>query len=125
MLPTTWAILKQNNNVQGKFMRLIQTTLYNGAVPWLWPHTGRLNVRPLMRLDEGQNIFQKKVFLIRIQLLCINKALTVTSPELFFKIENKFREVNAAVVASSVILKPFVRNISSASVVATPSCPKS
>jgi len=78
-----------------------------------------------MRLDEGQNIFQKKVFLISAQLLGINKALTITSPELFFKIENKFREVNAAVVASSVILKPFVRNTSSASAVATPSCPKS
>ncbi len=94
-------------------MHFIQTTLFNGAVPWLWSNSGKLHVKTFMRLDDGQNIFKKTVFLISAQLPGINNALTVTSRELFFKIENKFRGVNTAVVANSVILKPFVRNTAS------------
>ncbi len=85
-------------------MRWIHTSNYDGAKLRLWPDSGKLYVRPFMRLDNGQNIFQETVFFISAQLPSINNALTVTWRELFFKIENKFRGVNAAGVANSVIL---------------------
>src|SRR5450759_6006208 len=108
-----WAIRKQQDAIQGKFMRLISTILCGGAGSRLWPVSRELHPKPFIRLADGQSLLQK-AFLRGALLPGVEEILTVTNRELFFKTEEEFREVNAAGVATSFILEPFGRNTAAA-----------
>ncbi|ARU32299.1 mannose-1-phosphate guanylyltransferase/mannose-6-phosphate isomerase [Sulfuriferula sp. AH1] len=94
-------------------MQLIPTILCGGAGSRLWPVSRELHPKPFIRLSGGQSLLQK-AFLRGMLLPDVMEILTVTNRELFFKTEDEFREVNAAVVATSFILEPFGRNTAAA-----------
>ncbi|WP_254067813.1 mannose-1-phosphate guanylyltransferase/mannose-6-phosphate isomerase [Burkholderia sp. L27(2015)] len=83
--------------------------LCGGAGSRLWPVSRELHPKPFIRLKDGQSLLQK-AFLRGAQLPGVTEVLTVTNRELFFKVEDEFRQVNAAGVATSFILEPFGRN---------------
>lgn len=94
-------------------MRLIPTILCGGAGSRLWPVSRESHPKPFIRLNDGQSLLQK-AFLRGAALPGVQEILTVTNRELFFKIEDEFREVNTAELATSYILEPFGRNTASA-----------
>jgi mannose-1-phosphate guanylyltransferase/mannose-6-phosphate isomerase len=69
--------------------------------------------KPFIRLADGQSLLQK-AFLRSASLPTITQILTVTSRDLYFKIEDEFQEVNQKHIATSYILEPFGRNTAAA-----------
>ena len=94
-------------------MHLIPTILCGGAGSRLWPVSRELHPKPFIRLLDGQSLLQK-AFLRGALLPNVNEILTVTNRELFFKIEDEFREINQKGTATSFILEPFGRNTAAA-----------
>lgn len=94
-------------------MYLIPTILCGGEGSRLWPVSRELHPKPFIRLDDGHSLLQK-AFLRGTALPNIKEVLTVTNRELFFKIEDEYREINRAGVATSFILEPFKRNTAAA-----------
>ena len=92
---------------------LIPVILCGGAGARLWPVSRELHPKPFIRLADRQSLLQK-AFLRGAKLLGVTEILTVTNRELFFKIEDEFREVNAAGISTSFILEPFGRNTAAA-----------
>ncbi len=91
---------------------LIPTILCGGAGSRLWPVSRELHPKPFIRLNDGQSLLQK-TFLRGSMLPGVEEILTVTNRELFFKTEDEYREINAA-VNLSFILEPFGRNTAAA-----------
>jgi mannose-1-phosphate guanylyltransferase len=60
-------------------------------------------------LADGQSLLQK-AYLRGAQLPGVSQLITVTNRELFFKIEDEFREISITKVSTSYILEPFGRN---------------
>lgn len=106
-------------------MHLIPVILCGGEGARLWPVSRVLHPKPFIRLDDG-NSFLQKAFLRAAMLPGIDEILTVTNRELFFKIEDEFREVNKTGIETSFILEPFKRNtvaaIASAALQITKTC---
>jgi mannose-1-phosphate guanylyltransferase len=94
-------------------MRLVPTILCGGAGSRLWPVSREFHPKPFIRLADGQSLLQK-AFLRGAALLGAQEIITVTNRELFFKIEEEFREVNKTRLATSFILEPFGRNTAAA-----------
>lgn len=94
-------------------MHLIPTILCGGAGSRLWPVSRELHPKPFIRLEDGMSLLQK-AFLRGAMLPGVNDILTVTNRELFFKIEDEFREVNKTKLKTSFILEPFGRNTAAA-----------
>ncbi|NSL17179.1 mannose-1-phosphate guanylyltransferase/mannose-6-phosphate isomerase [Tatlockia micdadei] len=94
-------------------MYLIPTILCGGEGARLWPVSRESHPKPFIRLDDGHSLLQK-AFLRSALLPEIKEILTVTNRELFFKIEDEFREVNQIGVSTSFILEPFRRNTAAA-----------
>jgi mannose-1-phosphate guanylyltransferase / mannose-6-phosphate isomerase len=92
---------------------LIPVILCGGAGSRLWPVSRQLHPKPFIRLADGQSLLQK-AFLRGAGLPDVREVLTVTNRELFFKTEDDYREVNAALVPTSFILEPFGRNTAAA-----------
>ncbi|MBA3536879.1 MAG: mannose-1-phosphate guanylyltransferase/mannose-6-phosphate isomerase, partial [Tatlockia sp.] len=90
-------------------MNLVPVILCGGEGSRLWPVSRVLHPKPFIRLDDG-NSFLQKAFLRGAMLPGIEEIVTVTNRELFFKIEDEFREVNKTGVGTSFILEPFKRN---------------
>lgn len=87
---------------------LVPVILSGGAGTRLWPVSRELHPKPFMRLADGQSLLQK-AFLRAAGLPGVEQVLTVTNRELYFKTEDEYREVDAA-VSTSFILEPFGRN---------------
>lgn len=94
-------------------MYLIPTILCGGEGSRLWPVSRELHPKPFIRLDDGQSLLQK-AFLCGAMLPNIKEILTVTNRELFFKIEDEYREVKQTHISTSFILEPFKRNTAAA-----------
>lgn len=94
-------------------MRLIPAILCGGAGSRLWPVSREAHPKPFIRLADGQSLLQK-AFLRGALLPQAEAVLTVTNRELFFKIADEFREVNARGLPTSFILEPFGRNTAAA-----------
>lgn len=94
-------------------MHLIPIILCGGEGSRLWPVSRELHPKPFIRLDNDHSLLQQ-AFLRGAMLPGIGEVLTVTNRELFFKIEDEYREVNKMAVATSFILEPFKRNTAAA-----------
>lgn len=93
-------------------LTLIPTILCGGVGSRLWPVSREQHPKPFIRLDDGKSLLQK-AFLRATSLPHVSDVMTVTNRELFFKIEDEFREVSHLIkkpVSSSFILEPFGRN---------------
>ncbi len=94
-------------------MHLVPVILCGGAGSRLWPVSREQHPKPFIRLADGQSLLQK-AFLRGASLPGVTEVLTVTNRELFFKMEDEFREVNTHQTATSFILEPFGRNTAAA-----------
>ena len=94
-------------------MHLVPVILCGGAGSRLWPVSREQHPKPFIRLADGQSLLQK-AFLRGASLPGVTEVLTVTNRELFFKMEDEFREVNTHKTATSFILEPFGRNTAAA-----------
>lgn len=94
-------------------MSLIPVILCGGAGSRLWPVSREAHPKPFIRLGDGQSLLQK-AFLRGAQLPGVSEVMTVTNRELFFKMEDDFREVNTASLPTSFVLEPFGRNTAAA-----------
>src|SRR3990167_9438862 len=94
-------------------MKLIPTILCGGAGSRLWPVSREMHPKPLIRLADGQSLLQK-AFLRGALLPGAAEVMVVTNRELFFKMQDEFREVNAGAIATSYVLEPFGRNTAAA-----------
>ena len=72
---------------------LIPTIICGGSSSRLWPVSREQLPKPFIRLDDGESLLQKS-FLRGISLPNVSDVMTVTSRELFFKIEDEYREVD-------------------------------
>ena len=97
---------------------LIPVILCGGAGSRLWPVSREMHPKPFIRLGDGQSLLQK-AFLRGAQIQDVSEILTVTNRELFFKIEDEYREVNAKRLPTSFLLEPFGRNTAAAIAAAT------
>jgi mannose-1-phosphate guanylyltransferase / mannose-6-phosphate isomerase len=92
--------------------RLIPTIICGGSGSRLWPVSREQLPKPFIRLDDGESLLQK-AFLRGISLPNVSDVMTVTNRELFFKIEDEYREVDHLTnspIGTSFILEPFGRN---------------
>lgn len=94
-------------------MSLIPTILCGGAGSRLWPLSRELHPKPFIRLADGQSLLQK-AFLRGALLTGVDKILTVTNRELFFKTQDEFRELELRGMSMSFILEPFGRGTAAA-----------
>ncbi|MBU9355008.1 mannose-1-phosphate guanylyltransferase/mannose-6-phosphate isomerase [Burkholderia multivorans] len=94
-------------------MSLIPIILCGGAGSRLWPVSREMHPKPFIRLSDGQSLLQK-AFIRATGLPGVEQILTVTNRDLFFKVEDEFREVNTGNVATSFICEPFGRNTAAA-----------
>jgi mannose-1-phosphate guanylyltransferase/mannose-6-phosphate isomerase len=94
-------------------MRLIPTILCGGAGSRLWPVSRELHPKPFIRLADGQSLLHK-AFLRGATLPGVEKILTITNRDLFFKTSDEFREVNEGRVPTSFVLEPFGRGTAAA-----------
>lgn len=101
--------MKIDKKEPGNLMHLIPVILCGGEGSRLWPVSRVMHPKPFIRLDDG-NSFLQKAFLRGAMLPGVEEILTVTNRELFFKIEDEFREINKTGVKTSFILEPFKRN---------------
>ena len=91
---------------------LIPTILCGGAGSRLWPVSREQHPKPLIRVDGGNSLLQK-AFLRGAALPNVSDVMTVTNRELFFKIEDEYREVAhlpEKEIGTHFILEPFGRN---------------
>jgi mannose-1-phosphate guanylyltransferase / mannose-6-phosphate isomerase len=72
-----------------------------------------MHPKPFMRLADGETLLQK-AFLRGATLAGVREILTVSNRDLFFKVEDDFRVVNEAGLATSYVLEPFGRNTAAA-----------
>jgi len=100
---------------------LIPTIICGGSGSRLWPVSRAQQPKPFIRLDDGQSLLQK-AFLRGVLLPNVSDVMTVTNRELFFKIDDEYREVSdlhQAPISNSFILEPFGRNTAPAVAAAT------
>ncbi len=92
---------------------LVPVILCGGSGSRLWPVSRELHPKPFMRLADGQSLLQK-AFLRGALLPGVEEILTISNRELFFKVEDDYRAVNARKIATSYVLEPFGRNTAAA-----------
>lgn len=94
-------------------MSIIPTILCGGAGSRLWPVSRELHPKPFIQLVDGQSLLQK-AFIRGALLPDVQEIMTVTNRELYFKIQDSYREVNSLSLATSFILEPFGKNTAAA-----------
>lgn len=93
--------------------KIIPTILCGGAGSRLWPVSREQHPKPFIRLSNNESLLQK-AFLRGAALPGVNEIITVTNRELFFKIEEEYRQINKQNTATSYILEPFGKNTGAA-----------
>ncbi|TNE95252.1 MAG: mannose-1-phosphate guanylyltransferase/mannose-6-phosphate isomerase [Gammaproteobacteria bacterium] len=91
---------------------IVPVILCGGAGSRLWPVSRAQYPKPFIRLDDGESLLQK-AFSRGAALPDVTDILTVTNRELFFLIEDEYREIKASLdqaINTSFILEPFGRN---------------
>ncbi|WP_133139462.1 mannose-1-phosphate guanylyltransferase/mannose-6-phosphate isomerase [Legionella genomosp. 1] len=94
-------------------MQIIPTILCGGAGSRLWPVSRELHPKPFIQLSDGQSLLQK-AFIRGALIPGVKEIMTVTNRELFFKIQDVYREVNSESLYTSFILEPFGKNTTAA-----------
>jgi mannose-1-phosphate guanylyltransferase len=92
---------------------LIPVILCGGVGSRLWPLSRDTHPKPFIKLPDGQTLLQK-AFLRGSEQSQVSEIVTVTNRDLFFKIEDQYRQLNHNQLATSYILEPFGRNTAAA-----------
>ncbi|WP_248805897.1 mannose-1-phosphate guanylyltransferase/mannose-6-phosphate isomerase [Pseudomonas sp. MWU13-2100] len=88
---------------------LIPCIIAGGAGTRLWPVSREAMPKPFMRLPDGESLLQK-TFLRATGLADVQRILTVTNREVFFRTLDDYRLLNKGDAALDFILEPFGRN---------------
>ena len=70
---------------------LIPTIICGGSGSRLWPVSREQHPKPFIRLGDGQSLLQK-AFFRGVSLPNVSDVLTVTNRDLFFKIDDEYRD---------------------------------
>jgi len=88
---------------------LIPCIIAGGAGTRLWPVSREAMPKPFMRLPDGESLLQK-TFSRAANLPNVERVLTVTNREVFFRTLDDYRQLNKGQKALDFILEPFGRN---------------
>jgi len=89
--------------------KLIPCIIAGGAGTRLWPVSREAMPKPFMRLPDGESLLQK-TFTRAAGLPDVERVLTVTNREVFFRTVDEYRRLNKTDAALDFILEPFGRN---------------
>jgi mannose-1-phosphate guanylyltransferase/mannose-6-phosphate isomerase len=90
-------------------MKLIPTILCGGAGARLWPVSREMHPKPFMRVDGTQSLLQQTC-LRAARLPGVAEVLTVANRELYFKIQDEYRELGDALPPLAYLLETEGRN---------------
>ncbi|WP_268812283.1 sugar phosphate nucleotidyltransferase, partial [Pseudomonas savastanoi] len=92
---------------------LIPCIIAGGSGTRLWPVSREAMPKPFMRLPDGQSLLQK-TFLRAVGLPGVDRLLTVTNREVYFRTVDDYRQLNKGNARLDFILEPFGRNTAAA-----------
>ncbi|MEG5266405.1 mannose-1-phosphate guanylyltransferase/mannose-6-phosphate isomerase [Pseudomonas sp. JDS28PS106] len=92
---------------------LIPCIIAGGSGTRLWPVSREAMPKPFMRLPDGESLLQK-TFKRAAGLPAVDRVLTVTNREVYFRTVDDYRQLNKARVNLDFLLEPFGRNTSAA-----------
>ncbi|MFA1028256.1 Mannose-1-phosphate guanylyltransferase/mannose-6-phosphate isomerase [Pseudomonas syringae pv. helianthi] len=92
---------------------LIPCIIAGGSGTRLWPVSREAMPKPFMRLPDGQSLLQK-TFLRAVGLSGVDRLLTVTNREVYFRTVDDYRQLNKGNARLDFILEPFGRNTAAA-----------
>ena len=96
---------------------LIPCIIAGGAGTRLWPVSREAMPKPFMRLPDGESLLQK-TFKRATGLSNVERVLTVTNREVFFRTLDDYRQWNGTRAALDFILEPMGRNTAPAIAIA-------
>ncbi|MEB0007379.1 mannose-1-phosphate guanylyltransferase/mannose-6-phosphate isomerase [Pseudomonas sp. MH9.2] len=88
---------------------LIPCIIAGGAGTRLWPVSREAMPKPFMRLPDGESLLQK-TFVRAVGLADVDRILTVTNRDVYFRTVDDYRQLNKNHVSLDFILEPFGRN---------------
>ncbi|SQF97814.1 mannose-1-phosphate guanylyltransferase/mannose-6-phosphate isomerase [Paucimonas lemoignei] len=88
---------------------LIPCIIAGGAGTRLWPVSREAVPKPFMRLPDGESLLQK-TFMRAVGLPDVQRLLTVTNREVYFRTVDDYRQLNKGRIKLDFILEPFGRN---------------
>ncbi|MCS3467473.1 mannose-1-phosphate guanylyltransferase [Pseudomonas sp. JUb42] len=88
---------------------LIPCIIAGGSGTRLWPVSREAMPKPFMRLPDGESLLQK-TFLRATGLPGVDRLLTVTNREVYFRTMDDYRTLNKGRCQLDFILEPFGRN---------------
>ncbi|MDH0302223.1 MULTISPECIES: mannose-1-phosphate guanylyltransferase/mannose-6-phosphate isomerase [unclassified Pseudomonas] len=100
---------------------LIPCIIAGGAGTRLWPVSREAMPKPFMRLPDGMSLLQK-TFSRASQLPGVERVLTVTNRDVFFRTQDEYRQVGSHRLVLDFILEPFGRNTAPAIAAAALHC---
>lgn len=100
---------------------LIPCIIAGGAGTRLWPVSRETLPKPFMLLPDGQSLLQK-TFSRASALPDVERILTVTNRDVYFRTVDEYRQLNQAGMALDFILEPFGRNTAPAIAAAALHC---
>ncbi|NIF18629.1 mannose-1-phosphate guanylyltransferase/mannose-6-phosphate isomerase [Pantoea sp. Cy-639] len=100
---------------------LIPCIIAGGAGTRLWPVSREAMPKPFMRLPDGQSLLQK-TFSRASSLPGVERVLTVTNRDLFFRTQDEYRQLNQQRLALDFLLEPVGRNTAPAIAIAALDC---
>ncbi|WPO98502.1 mannose-1-phosphate guanylyltransferase/mannose-6-phosphate isomerase [Pseudomonas sp. HR96] len=89
--------------------KLIPCIIAGGAGTRLWPVSREAMPKPFMRLPDGESLLQK-TFCRAAALPDVERVVTVTNREVFFRTVDEYRRLNRTNAELDFILEPFGRN---------------
>ncbi|POG06445.1 mannose-1-phosphate guanylyltransferase/mannose-6-phosphate isomerase [Pseudomonas putida] len=100
---------------------LIPCIIAGGAGTRLWPVSREAMPKPFMRLPDGQSLLQT-TFIRAAALPGVERILTVTNREVFFRTQDEYRQVNPDKLALDYLLETNGRNTAPAIAAAALHC---
>ncbi|WP_274425985.1 mannose-1-phosphate guanylyltransferase/mannose-6-phosphate isomerase [Chelativorans sp. YIM 93263] len=94
-------------------MHIVPVIICGGAGSRLWPLSRENHPKPLIRLADGLSLIQH-AFLRALALPRIAELVTVTNRELFFAIDDEYRQLGHNAAAMRALLEPEGRNTAAA-----------
>lgn len=88
---------------------LIPCVISGGAGTRLWPVSREAMPKPFMRLPDGESLLQK-TFNRAASLPGVERILTVTNREVYFRTVDDYRQLNTRKLKLDFLLEPFGRN---------------
>jgi mannose-1-phosphate guanylyltransferase/mannose-6-phosphate isomerase len=88
---------------------LIPCIIAGGAGTRLWPVSREAMPKPFMRLPDGESLLQK-TFVRAVGLADVDRILTVTNRDVYFRTVDDYRQLNKGHVSLDFILEPLGRN---------------